>query len=497
MQGTAFLYYMNTLKFILVWIFGGILKFFKYLLYAHILKKKTGSKILQPKEIKGFLSSANKGLLIDGDKNRLSVTESYQNVCFVARVGAGKTTKYIIPNVLDKAKQKVSMVVNDPKGEVCDLTAGYLEAKGYEIVAYRPNDLSKSNLFNPLSECKNQIEIDQVAETLVWAGNPSDKDPFWNNGASRILSVLLKCLSFSDPQNFNLPNLYYLLQNFGAMGEGLDNWIVQNCWDSSCPDDKYLLNEWKACLTGNPETVQSFVGVCLTSLKALSNRELQGFLSTSDYSLKDFRKQKTAIFFITPPEHQQYYSFITSLFFRSVFNECMRDEHLRGGSLPVYILYDEFGNSYINDFVSVANTIRGYRVSLSIVLQSISQLAMKYGKDTAEAIQGALNTNICLSSSDPVTAKFFSELSGKVRERHTRDIKRAVDDYREYNLFNTDDVRTMGIDEALIISKNRYPVRLNIQPYFENRIFKKAVQFPKPDFSQDKRKINLSFEKLY
>jgi type IV secretion system protein VirD4 len=174
----------------------------------------------------------------------------------------------------------------------------------------------------------------------------------------------------------------------------------------------------------------------------------------------------------------------------------MREKHLQGKTLPVYILYDEFGNSYISDFVSVANTIRGYRVSLSIVLQSISQLEMRYGKSTAEAIQGALNTNICLSSSDPVTARFFSELSGRVRERQIRDIEKSIEDYREYNLLNSDDVRTMEQDEALIISKNRYPVKLKTVPYFKNRIFKKAVQFPQPNFLHQGRKISLTWENL-
>lgn len=487
---------MGIIKLVFSWVINMILTICKYLFYGHILKNKTGSKILEPKEIKGFLSSSNKGLLIDGGKSRLSVSESYQNVCFVARVGAGKTTKYIIPNVLDKAKQKVSMVINDPKGEVCDLTAGYLKAKGYRVIVFNPDNLEESNLFNPLSECKNEIEIEQVAETLVWTGNPNKKDQYWNNGAIRIISTLLKCLSFSDPQNFNLPNLYYLLQNFGVMGEGLNSWISKHCWNPACPDDKYLLNEWKACLTGNQEAIQSFAGICLTSLKALSNRSMQSFFSSSDYKLSDLRKQKTAIFFITPPEHGEYYYFVTSLFFRSVFNECMRKQHLSGKSLPVYILYDEFGNSYITDFVSVANTIRGYGVSLSIVLQSISQLAMRYGKDTAEAIQGALNTNICLSSSDPVTAKFFSEMSGRVRERQTRNIERNLEDYREYNLLNSDDVRTMDDHEALIISKNRYPVKLTVLPYYKNRVFNKCTKFPKPDFSHENRKINISWEKI-
>ena len=121
---------------------------------------------------------------------------------------------------------------------------------------------------------------------------------------------------------------------------------------------------------------------------------------------------------------------------------------------------------------------------------------MRYGKSTAEAIQGALNTNICLSSSDPVTARFFSELSGRVRERQVRDIEKSIEDYREYNLLNSDDVRTMEQDEALIISKNRYPVKLKTVPYYHNRIFKKAVQFPQPDFLHQDRKIKLTWEQL-
>ena len=200
---------MGIIKLVFSWVFRSIVVFCKYIFYGHVLKNKTGSKILTSRESKNFLSSSNKGLLIDGVKNRLSVNESYQNVCFVARVGAGKTTKYIIPNVLDKAKQNVSMVVNDPKADVYPLCAGYLNAKGYRVIVYSPNDLNNSSLFNPLLEVKNQMELDQIAETLIWSGNPSDKDPFWNAGASRILSVLLKCLSLSDPQNFNLPNLYY------------------------------------------------------------------------------------------------------------------------------------------------------------------------------------------------------------------------------------------------------------------------------------------------
>ena len=156
----------------------------------------------------------------------------------------------------------------------------------------------------------------------------------------------------------------------------------------------------------------------------------------------------------------------------------MRKQHLQGKSLPVYILYDEFGNSYIPDFVSVANTIRGYQVSLSIILQSISQMGFRYGKAGADSIQGAFNTHICLSGSDPATSNYFSNLSGRVRERQEREHSDHSSDYREYNLLNPNEVRTMKDGKVLVVSRNRNPVMLPIKPYFEVRKFRKASQFP-------------------
>jgi type IV secretion system protein VirD4 len=450
----------------------------KFIIAGKVLNTKKGAKLLDNSETSNFLSSWNKGLLIDGKNKRLSIKESYQNVCFVARVGVGKTTKYIIPNVLDKAKQNCSLAIHDPKGEVRDLTSGYLKANGYNIVVYNVQNVTDSHCFNSCIEAKDEIELEQIAETIIWSGNSSDKDSYWNNGATRILSVLIKCLSFGDKKYLNLPNLYHLLQHFGAMGEGLEQWIAQNCWNPKHPNDSYILNDWKGCLTGNQEAIQSFVGICLTALKSMTNRDLKLFFSKSDYKLSRFRKEKTAIFFITPPEQQQYYSFVTSLFFRSIFNECMRKEHLKGNSLPVYCLYDEFGNSYIPDFVSIANTIRGYGVSLSLILQTISQLELRYGRGTAKSIQGAINTNICLSSCDIETANYFSDLSGRVRERQIRDFADTYSDYREYNLLNSNEIRTMDENLALVISKNRNPAHILIYPSYRVSKWKQAMKFP-------------------
>jgi type IV secretion system protein VirD4 len=468
-----------------------------FLIKGHVHNKKTGAQFLDKGEIAEFLSKKNTGLLLDGESLRLSEKESFQNVLYAARVGAGKTTKYIIPNVLDKADMKCSIVVHDPKGEVFELTSGFMKSKGFNIVVFNPNDLTNSNYFNPLLEAKSDVELEQIAETIIWSGNPSEGDKYWNNGATRIISVLIKVLALGDKKYFNLPNIHHLFQNFGVCGEGLDDFMATHAWNPKYPNDPYLINEWKGALTGNKEAIQSFVGICLTSLKLLSNREIRQFFSNSDYDLSTMRKEKTVIYFITPPDQQQYYSFATSLFFRAIFNACMKKEALSKNTMPIYCLYDEFGNSYVTDFVSVANTLRGYKVSLSIILQSISQLESKYGKATASAIHGAFNTNVCLDSSDPSTAEHFSLLSGRVRETQLRSHHANSRDsfgnmldqnteYREFNLLNSNEVRTLESDETLIISRNRNPVKIKITSYFENRKFRKMSSFP-PEYVQSKK----------
>jgi len=223
-------------------------------------------------------------------------------------------------------------------------------------------------------------------------------------------------------------------------------------------------------LTGNKEGVQSFVLNAITSLKALSNPNVAKLTSNSDLQLEDIRKHKTIIYLITPAQHAEYFSFLTSLFFRSVFNACMREMPSKG-TLPVYILYDEFGHSTIPNFVSTANTIRGYKVSLSIILQSISQLNARYGQDYADSIQGGFNTYLTYSGADPQTADFFEKIMGRVRERQRADLLEPVDQYFEYNLMNSAEIRTIESDQTLIVSSNRKPIKIQTTPYFQNWAF--------------------------
>lgn len=449
-----------------------------FLIRGRLLSQTSGAQFAKPRDYRAWLKPGNSGLLLDGHSLALSETESFQNLCLIARVGAGKTSRFIIPNVLHRADKPCSVVVNDPKGEVFAATSQAMRKAGYKIIVIDPEHPDRSSRFNPLLEMRDDVELEQIADILIRCGNPSDKDGFWNKGATRFVSLFLKCLrnvaQAQGPQFLTLANVNHLFQNFGALGRPLDHFMANATINPRNPADKRLWHEWKGLLTGNPEGVQSFVLNGITALQGLSNPNIAWLTGASDFRLADLRREKTVIYFITPPQHADYYAFLTSVFFRSVFNAAMRS--VPGPKdLPLYVLYDEFGHSTIPGFVATANTIRAYKVSLTIVLQSIAQLAARYGVPIADAIQGGFNTAMTLAGSDPETCLFFEKLAGKVRERQRKFLTATTDTYREYNLLNASDIRTLKPGQALVVSTNRNPVLATTRGYFEERRLRKMA----------------------
>ena len=455
-------------------IWGGIKEGAKQAAVAFVtgklLNRTSGAKMQSPKEVEKYANARNKGLLLDGASRRLSETDSFQNVCVIARVGAGKTSRYIIPNVIDRARHNCSVVVNDPKGEVFEKTSGYMQAKGFKVIAINPEDLTQSSSFNPLWQARDDQEIEQIAQILIRAGAGKNDggNQFWNDSATRLVSILLKLLNRAGQVNRDentLGNLYRLLQNFGSNGSPLDEFAIKWAFDPAYPDDESLWDEWQGAVTGAENAIAGVVQTALTALQAFTNQNLVKLTARSSINLEDLRRQKIALYFITPPQLAEYYGFWTSLFFRSVFNAAMRRMPDRR-TLPLYVLYDEFGHSTIPHFGSIANTIRGYKVSLSIILQSMAQLSTRYGKDYAQAIQGGLTTYMTYAGSDQETAKHFEAIAGKVVERNAM---ATMQQHTEYNLLNADEVRRIEKSQAILLSSNQNPALLETLGYFENR----------------------------
>lgn len=458
------------------------------LAHKQLLTKKTGARIEKKSEWKTYLSNSNTGFLINGSNLRFSEKKSFRNICIVARADAGKTTGFIIPNILDRSQFDNSMVVNDPSGELFEQTSAFMKAQGFEVVVFNVSDPQHSHRFNPLLEITKVTDLEQIASLIIQAGGVSNdsSDPIWNNGATRLVTYLLKTLLNASRENeeyFSLANLYHLLQNFGETGEGLKDYITNYTINPHDINDTRLRDEWLGQITGSDKTIQSFLSTALTALSSMSNPDLQFISSKSTIQLSQLRQKKTIVYFITPSQHAEYYSFFTSLFFQAVFNEAMKKIPSKN-ELPIYVLFDEFAHCCLPNFGSTVNTIRKYKVAISIVLQTINQLDDVYGKRKGKTILGGFSTYITYPGSDSDTCEFFQQMIGQVRETTKEKITDIKSEIREYNLFLKNDIRTLDDNSGLLVTSNRNPIIFEAVPHYRNKSFAKPLEMGALNISQ-------------
>ena len=467
--------------------FNAIFKTGEFFLKGYVLKKEEGARFSNAKEESLIFNRNNKGILIDGKNKRLSEKDSFEHIAIIAKAGGGKTTGYIIPNILDRASQNSLMVITDPSGEIFQATSGYLSSRGFKILTINPDDLSKSCRFNPFDglTASNIIEIEQICSSIVLSKYGNDKEGIWNDGAISLLEIFAKCLAFSEPKKLNLPNINYLIQMFGENGSALDDWVVEHSINPKDIYDKSIVNAWIGLTKNNKNMLTSYSTIAKTALKQLNNRQIQKLLSRNDLDFPSFRKQKTALYLIIPANQQSYYQFLIDVLYTRFFSQMMQ-KLPSTNDLNVYCFLDEFGSSYINDFQALINNIRKYRVSLSIVFQTISQLESKYGKN-ADAIKGGIGSYLVFAGADYITAKEISDIIGKklmIERNNFTDVEKH---YHELTLLTPDQIRTLDGQQAVFLSKNRHPMVLNITPFYQHFSFKSAVK--KKSYSIPENKI--------
>ena len=111
--------------------------------------------------------------------------------------GAGKSASYSKPNAYQKLG---SYVFTDPKGELYDDTAGYLQRNGYEIKALNLVNPTCSDGYNPLAHIKSDLDVDVIANTIIKGqSKASTADPFWDDTAEMLLKALIFYLIATRP----------------------------------------------------------------------------------------------------------------------------------------------------------------------------------------------------------------------------------------------------------------------------------------------------------
>ena len=131
--------------------------------------------------------------------------------------------------------------------------------------------------------------------------------------------------------------------------------------------------------------------------------------------LQTLGEKKTALFAIIS-DNDPSFNFLVSILYTQLFQQLFYiADHKYDGRLPVHVhfLMDEFANvSLPDDFEKILSVMRSREISVSIILQNLSQLKALFDKQW-ESIVGNCDEFLYLGGNEQSTHKYVSELIGK------------------------------------------------------------------------------------
>lgn len=392
------------------------------------------------------------------------------NVLLVGGSGSGKTRGYVLPNLMQGT---TDYVITDPKSEVMRSTGGMLEKMGYRIRVLNLIDMEQSNRFNPLAYARSDTDIMKIVTDFI--KNTTDKqaqkgEQFWQDAERTLMQAFLLYLYHEAPsweQNFGMiPTLL----RYMVINEEDENYVspldrLFNELEKRDPEH-IAVQSWKLIRNSPAKTLKSIKITMVARINKFLEKKVAALLSEDEFDLQSLGSgRKTAIFCVLP-DHDTTFNFIAGLLYSQVIKELYyKADHSESGMLerPVSFIFDEFANIALpDDFDLILATCRSRRISISIVIQNLSQLKFLF-KDKWENIVGNCNSMVYLGGSEQETREYVSKALGKAtinyqtlgKSGHSSNTTIYITG-RE--LMMPDEIRTMKDEECLVLLSGEKPV---------------------------------------
>lgn len=435
-----------------------------------------------------------------------------RNIAVFGASGSMKSRAFVRNMIFQSVKRGESLILTDPKSELYEDMAIYLQEQGYTVRVFNLIHPEHSDRWNCLGEVAHDQMMAQVCADVIIKNTSSGKtDHFWDMSELNLLKALILYVDYEKaPSDRNMGEVYRMLS---ALTESeLDNRfdILPNGHPAKAP-----YNIFKQA----GDKVRGGVIVGLGArLQVFQNESICKITAQDEFGLSRPGREKCAFFCISSDQDSTF-DFLSSLFFSFLFIKLVRYADGEGidGKLPVGVNFvmDEFPNlGVINDFKKKISTVRSRNIGISVIFQNIAQLKNRYPNDEYLEILGNCDTQIALGCTDEMTAKFISNRTGDVtidvssqsKHLHTWRMTDYTPDYKETSsvgrrkLMTADEVLRMPLEEALIIlrGQNVFKVRkFDYTKHPESRKLKKrkAVEYIPAWRKAEEMPVNIGFHK--
>ncbi|MDD2564178.1 MAG: type IV secretory system conjugative DNA transfer family protein [Salinivirgaceae bacterium] len=400
-------------------------------------------------------------------KNKLNITLSKPaHTLIIGTTGSGKTTSFINPTaqILAHSKNKPSMLLSDPKGELFSLHSKELKRLGYDVKIIDLRNPYYSVRWNPLErpyemyqemlkldekvitddengcfhfenktyynheellaalQVRKQEIYDEIYEDLhdivsVLCPVVNKGEPIWESGAKNfILSIVLAMLEDSEnpelgmtKEKFNFYNIMKIATNTQNDCEDLMKYFMKRS-----PISKSVSLS-KQVLDASDKTRGSYLSTIFDKLAMFSDKSICALTSANEIDFGEIALKPTALFLQIPDEKETRHTLASMIILQAYKILVAKANSYPDLSLPcsVYFLLDEFGNlPRIHKLEQMITVGRSRKIWLALVVQSYAQLSKIYDDKSAEIIKSNCNIQIFIGTTDLDTINNFSKLCG-------------------------------------------------------------------------------------
>ncbi len=392
------------------------------------------------------------GIILAKFGKRLYCDSSTTHSLIIGTTRSGKGQTFVLPKLrtIAMSKTKHSLVVNDPKGEICEYLYQILIDNGYKVVILNLSDTNHTSLWDPLFYIKKEYTAqmdsgspdlsetsDMIASlTLLFTENPKS-DPIWPESAQALFTAMIfylledgykrdKILNNGTTPNMDKVTLYSVYQFFITFGtinrvkivKGAKKYVnaMEELFDA-LPIGNPARSAFATAKFASGEMLSSIEGTLSSNLKLFgSDQGIAKLTSGNQINFSDLidPEKPCAIFMIVPDEKVTRHR-LASLFINQCYEVlCAESRKYKDNRLPQRVIFelDEFGNMVrIPGMDNKITVSAGRNLLFSIYCQDLNQIDSKYS-DEAKTIRSNCGNVVYIMSNDKDTNDYMSALLG-------------------------------------------------------------------------------------